>query len=59
MFVGLGINKQLDLQTALTEFGRVLADNQGWYDKRQVVQVWFIWRGLGLYVDGLHFARHF
>jgi hypothetical protein len=42
MFVGLGINKQLDLQTALTEFGRVLADYQGWYDKRQVVQVWFI-----------------
>jgi len=42
MFVGLGINKQLDLQTALTEFGRVLADNQGWYDKRQVVQLWFI-----------------
>ena len=42
MFVGLGINKQLDLQTALTEFGRVLANNRGWYDKRQIVQVWFI-----------------
>jgi hypothetical protein len=38
----LGINKQLDLQTALTELGRVLALSQGWYEQRQVVQFWFI-----------------
>ncbi len=42
LFVALGINKQLDLQTALTEFGRVVADHQGWYSERQIVQIWFI-----------------
>jgi hypothetical protein len=41
-FVALGINKQLDLQTALTETGRALATFQGWYDQRQPVQVAFI-----------------
>src|SRR5271154_6676510 len=41
-FLVLGINKQLDLQTALTEAGRVLANFQGWYDQRQSVQVAFI-----------------
>jgi hypothetical protein len=38
----LGINKQLDLQTAFTEFGRILAREQGWYDMRGEVQRWFI-----------------
>jgi hypothetical protein len=38
----LGINKQLDLQTALTEFGRILAAKQGWYERRQRVQLDFI-----------------
>jgi hypothetical protein len=42
LFLALGINKQLDLQTALTELGRVLAYDQGWYEERQTVQVWFI-----------------
>jgi hypothetical protein len=41
-FLFLGINKQLDLQTALTEVGRILANFQGWYDQRQTVQVAFI-----------------
>jgi hypothetical protein len=41
-FVALGINKQLDLQTALTELGRVLATSEGWYEHRRVVQFWFI-----------------
>jgi len=41
-FVGLGINKQLDLQTALTEFGRVLAFEEGWYGRRETVQLSFI-----------------
>ncbi len=39
LFLALGINKQLDLQTALTELGRVLADAQGWYARRRSVQV--------------------
>ncbi|MEC8652581.1 MAG: hypothetical protein VXY92_08465 [Planctomycetota bacterium] len=37
-----GLNKQLDLQTALTELGRVLAREQGWYEHRRVVQLAFI-----------------
>ena len=42
LFLALGINKQLDLQTALTAAGRVLARNQGWYEQRQFVQLVFI-----------------
>jgi len=42
LFVGLGINKQLDLQSALTEIGRVLAHTQGWYEQRGTVQLLFV-----------------
>ena len=42
LFLALGINKQLDLQTALTEAGRVIANLQGWYDLRRSVQLDFI-----------------
>jgi hypothetical protein len=42
LFLALGINKQLDLQTALTEAGRVVAQYQGWYEQRQFVQLVFI-----------------
>src|SRR3954468_8571643 len=38
----LGINKQLDLQTWLTQTGRDLALQHGWYEERQVVQLTFI-----------------
>lgn len=38
----LGINKQLDLQTALTEIGRLLARTGGWYEQRHEVQIYFI-----------------
>ena len=38
----LGVNKQLDLQTALTEIGRMLAQKQGWYERRAHVQKEFI-----------------
>lgn len=38
----LGMNKQLDLQTALTEFGRIWARQSGWYAVRRPVQVAFI-----------------
>jgi hypothetical protein len=40
--VALGINKQLDLQTALTEIGRYLAVSRGWYERRREVQAEFI-----------------
>jgi hypothetical protein len=42
LFLLLGINKQLDLQTALTEVGRMLAVSEGWYRDRQKVQIAFI-----------------
>ena len=38
----LGLNKQLDLQTALTATGRCMAQAQGWYDQRYLVQLAFI-----------------
>ena len=38
----LMVNKQLDLQSAMTAFGRCLSQSQGWYDERQVVQFLFI-----------------
>jgi hypothetical protein len=42
LFLALGINKQLDLQTAVTEAGRMLAHRQGWYDHREIVQLCFV-----------------
>ncbi|MEO7107646.1 MAG: hypothetical protein ABIZ09_14820 [Rhodoferax sp.] len=38
----LGINKQLDLQTWMTELGRDLAMHYGWYAQRRTVQTLFI-----------------
>lgn len=38
----LAINKQLDLQTALTELGRMSARTHGWYEYRRKFQVAFI-----------------
>jgi hypothetical protein len=40
--IALGINKQLDLQSALTEMGRILAHEQGWYANRRQIQEAFI-----------------
>ena len=41
LFLGLGINKQLDLQSALTEMGRIVAIEEGWYARRETVQLYF------------------
>lgn len=38
----LAINKQLDLQSLLTEIGRQIARHQGWMEQRRSVQAWFI-----------------
>jgi hypothetical protein len=38
----LGVNKQLDVQTAFTELGRIVARTQGWYGRRAHVQRRFI-----------------
>jgi uncharacterized membrane protein len=43
----LCFNKQLDLQTAFTEIGRMIALQNGWYEQRQVYQKMFI-EGLAL-----------
>jgi len=42
LFLMLGINKQLDLQSLLTEIGRILARDEGWYEERASVQRAFI-----------------
>lgn len=40
--LALGVNKQLDLQSALTEIGRIVAKRQGWYESRRELQRAFI-----------------
>ena len=42
MFVALGINKQIDLQTWLTDVGRRMSMAQGWYEQRAMVQTIFV-----------------
>ena len=42
VFFFLGINKQLDLQSAMTELGRLVAYSGGWYEQRRIVQFYFI-----------------
>lgn len=42
VFLFLGINKQLDLQSLLTAAGRNLARQQGWYAERRECQAIFI-----------------
>lgn len=37
----LGLNKQLDLQTSLTAYGKCLAVAQGWYPYRRIAQFLF------------------
>ena len=42
LLVLLGINKQLDLQSLITDIGRRLARDQGWYDRRHEIQLRFV-----------------
>jgi hypothetical protein len=42
LLASLGINKQLDLQSALTEMGRMLARSGDWYAQRRSVQLAFV-----------------
>lgn len=37
--VALGVNKQFDLQTGLMDWGRTLAQAQGWHESRQIVKL--------------------
>lgn len=42
LMAALALNKQLDLQSLLTALGRCLAQDQGWYEDRRLVQRDFI-----------------
>lgn len=42
LMAALAVNKQLDLQSLLTALGRCLAQEQGWYENRRIVQRDFI-----------------
>jgi hypothetical protein len=42
LLVLLGINKQLDLQTLVTVAGRDMAQREGWFENRRVVQEAFV-----------------
>jgi hypothetical protein len=42
LLVFLGFNKQLDLQTALTFIGKDMAKSEGWYERRRLVQAFFV-----------------
>jgi hypothetical protein len=50
LLLALAINKQLDLQSALTAAGRCLAKAQGWYAERRSVQLEFISAIIGMSV---------
>jgi hypothetical protein len=42
LMLALGLNKQLDLQTWLSQTGRDMAIAQGWWEERRAVQALFI-----------------
>ncbi len=42
LLVLLGLNKELDLQSLLTEFARDLAHETGWYEQRRQFQALFL-----------------
>lgn len=42
IFALLGINKQMDFQSLLTDIGRAIAREHDWYQHRKAVQAWFI-----------------
>lgn len=49
VMLGLGLNKQLDLQTDMTRIFKTIAQAQGWYEQRRAAQAVFI-SGLGMIV---------
>lgn len=42
LLIVLGINKQLDFQSLLTQIGKDMAIAQGWYEQRRFIQLGFI-----------------
>ncbi len=45
---GLCLNKQLDLQSLVTEIGRNIAHHGGWYEHRRDFQKWFVLGALAI-----------
>jgi hypothetical protein len=56
LLLALGINKQLDLQTLFTLAGKRVAQAQGWYENRRIVQACFILLVSGAAAFGLRWA---
>lgn len=54
-FLFLGINKQLDLQSLLTQTGRHIAHQFGWFAERRTIQAVFV-AGLGLFAFSMLFV---
>ena len=48
LMILLCLNKQLDLQSLLTDIGRVISKNQGWYGERRGFQKWLVLGVLGI-----------
>jgi hypothetical protein len=48
LMFGLGLNKQLDLQVLLAQWGRQVARNGGWLEYRRWVQAIFVVIGAGI-----------
>ncbi len=42
LFCLLGLNKQLDFHSTLTQYGRAMSIAQGWYGQRRLVQLVFV-----------------
>jgi len=42
LMMALCLNKQLDLQSLFTDFGRVMAGREGWYERRRAIQKIFV-----------------
>jgi hypothetical protein len=61
MMFALGWNKQLDLQTLLTQIGREISRQGGWYARRQPIQAAFVLccavAGFGFLALGLRLMR--
>ncbi len=57
----LGFNKQLDLQSLLTAIGKYYAHQQGWYERRRLIQGAFIGMililGIGFIAWGMRFFK--
>jgi hypothetical protein len=61
VMVALGFNKQLDIQSDITQIGRDMAVSEGWYENRRIVQLIFVTffgiAAVGAVVAGFWFMR--